>query len=635
MSGIAGIYWLDGRPAGSSEIEGMVDAMAHRGPDGLSTWHEGALALGHAMLQTTPESLHETQPLVHRRGDLVLTADARIDNRDDLIRALRPPRPDGRPITDAELILAAYEKWGADCPKHLLGAFAFALWDAREHRLFCARDHFGVKPFYYHYAPGRCFVFASELRGVLACEGVPRSINERRIADYLAFVEDNASYTFFDDIHRLLPAHTVVVQDTSLDRQLYWSLSFPEQPSDRTLEHNASSFRALFLDAVHRRIRSATPVASLLSGGLDSSAILGVAHQATRLLDQTGGGLHAVSGRSEGLPEADEAQYIDAMLNVYPVSSWEAEVSDVRPVHDIKRLVELHGEPPEGHLFNIVWRLSPLIRDRGFRVTLDGHGGDEVVGHGRYYLRQLAREGAWIRVLRELQGTPVEQIQAFVRITLTYGSLPTVWAERLQRAFNTVLNVSKPGRVWWTQLVQPSFMQEMGTVERWQRRQRAAAQCPTERHRHHETLTLPLQASAFEEIDRTAAHGQTEQRFPFWDRRLVELCVTLPTEQRRRHGTGRRILREAMKGILPELIRRRRDKAYFTKIVGRAMQRHIEPIRSLAKANMQHVDSFIRPKRFMELVQRFGKEGEEASATMIQPINRILFLGHWMAKGNP
>jgi hypothetical protein len=90
-----------------------------------------------------------------------------------------------------------------------------------------------------------------------------------------------------------------------------------------------------------------------------------------------------------------------------------------------------------------------------------------------------------------------------------------------------------------------------------------------------------------------------------------------------------------MKGILPELIRRRRDKAYFTKIVGRAMQRHIEPIRSLAKANMQHVDSFIRPKRFMELVQRFGKEGEEASATMIQPINRILFLGHWMAKGNP
>ena len=144
MSGIVGIYYVDGRPVERGTVQGMVSAMAHRGPDGLTTWHEGAVGLGHAMLHTTPESLHEAQPLVHRRGDLVLTADARIDNRADLIRALRPPRPDDRPITDAELILAAYEQWGAECPKHLLGAFAFAIWDAREQRLFCTRDHFGV-----------------------------------------------------------------------------------------------------------------------------------------------------------------------------------------------------------------------------------------------------------------------------------------------------------------------------------------------------------------------------------------------------------------------------------------------------------------------------------------------------------
>jgi len=142
----------------------MLAALAMHGPDGVGAWHDGPVALGHRMLWTTPESLHEQQPTVNSAADLVITADARIDNRKELIDLLRPARMSPNPITDSELILAAYERWGHDCPEHLAGDFAFAIWDRRNRRLFCARDRFGIRPFYFFESPTGFVVFGSEIR---------------------------------------------------------------------------------------------------------------------------------------------------------------------------------------------------------------------------------------------------------------------------------------------------------------------------------------------------------------------------------------------------------------------------------------------------------------------------------------
>ncbi len=146
MSAIAGIYYLDDRRVNRADLERMINILVHRGPDGSNIWSEGGVGFGHRMLWTTPESLLEKLPLVNQSGDLAITADARIDNRDELIAALAFNDRPSEKITDSQLILAAYEKWGDRCLEHLLGDFAFAIWDGRNQIVFCARDHCDISP---------------------------------------------------------------------------------------------------------------------------------------------------------------------------------------------------------------------------------------------------------------------------------------------------------------------------------------------------------------------------------------------------------------------------------------------------------------------------------------------------------
>jgi asparagine synthase (glutamine-hydrolysing) len=174
VSGIVAVYHLDRRPVCRKDLEGMSLILAHRGPDGAGLWSEGAVGLGHRMLWTTQESLGERLPMVSKNGRFVLTADARIDNRPEVLAALGlTDRPDGK-VSDSALILAAYEIWGVRCPERLLGDFAFVLWDRHQQTLFCARDHFGVKPLYYYYRPGHLFACASEIKALLCLPEVPR-----------------------------------------------------------------------------------------------------------------------------------------------------------------------------------------------------------------------------------------------------------------------------------------------------------------------------------------------------------------------------------------------------------------------------------------------------------------------------
>ena len=177
MSGIAGIFNLDGRPVDRELLGRMTDVIAYRGPDRGGIWSDGPVGLGHRMLCTTPESLRETQPLRDERADLCLVLDGRVDNRDELRGALlaRGARP--RDDTDAELVLRAYEVWGEECPKHIIGDFAFAVWDGRRRQLFCARDAIGVRPFFYH-LNGQTFMFGTEVRQFFEDPTVRRRPNE-------------------------------------------------------------------------------------------------------------------------------------------------------------------------------------------------------------------------------------------------------------------------------------------------------------------------------------------------------------------------------------------------------------------------------------------------------------------------
>src|SRR5262245_42090580 len=245
----------------------MTNCIAHRGPDGTGQWVDGPVGFGHQMLSTTPESLHERQPLRDETGDLCLVLDGRVDNRSELKAALEARGARLHDDTDAELVLKSYVVWGEECPKHIIGDFAFAIWDGRKRQLFCARDFFGIKPFYYH-IDDSTFRFGSEQHQILEDPAVRRRPNEGMIAEYLASAITNQEETLYQDIRRLPPAHVLIVRAGQVRKQCYWSPDFSKNIRYRTDEQYADHFLSIFKESIRCRLRSVGTVGIALSGGL-------------------------------------------------------------------------------------------------------------------------------------------------------------------------------------------------------------------------------------------------------------------------------------------------------------------------------------------------------------------------------
>jgi asparagine synthase (glutamine-hydrolysing) len=233
MSGICGVVTFGSARSDGSEIEALLEPLKRRGPDGGNIWLGEGVALGHTLLATTPESLVEKLPLHHTVSGCAITADVRLDNREELLAKLGE-KAGGRVVGDGELILLSYLKWAEDCVDHFLGDFAFAIWDARRRRLFCARDQMGMRQLAYFHRPGSPFVFATEPAAVLRHPSVPAGLNIDRIADFLDDLEAfDLSSTFWSAVSRLPPAHSLTLDGETLRLRKYWQ---PRTPSPLLLK---------------------------------------------------------------------------------------------------------------------------------------------------------------------------------------------------------------------------------------------------------------------------------------------------------------------------------------------------------------------------------------------------------------
>jgi len=277
VSGIAGIVHFDGAPVASGLIEKMTLAMAQRGPDGIDHRVQGSVALGQCMLRTTPESLEEHQPLCNEDERLVLVMDGRVDNFEELRRELLARDALLRDRSDAELVLRAYEVWGEDCPDRIIGEFVFFIWDARQQCLFGARDAAGTRHFYYHAGKG-WFAFASEIKGLLALGRIEPRLNESRLLDYLVveFYRDDEIGTFYQGIDRMPAGHAMRVTGQGVKTWLYWNPQDLPALNFASLEECTEAFLEQLRIAVKCRLRSIGPVGAMLSGGMDSSSIVGL-----------------------------------------------------------------------------------------------------------------------------------------------------------------------------------------------------------------------------------------------------------------------------------------------------------------------------------------------------------------------
>jgi asparagine synthase (glutamine-hydrolysing) len=545
MSAIVGIYNRHLRSVDRSHLEAMVNRLAHRGNDGVGLWCEGSIGLGHRLLWTTPESLRERFPLVNEH--LILTADARIDNREELISGLSLG---DHTLTDSQLILAAYCQWGDRCPEHLLGDFAFAIWDQQKQSLFCARDHFGVKPFYY-YASSDCFAFATEIKGLLCLPEVPQELNETRIAEHLDAANAQVDRTFYEWIYRLPPAHCLTVQQSAMKMRRYWQLDVDRELRLESDAAYAEQFLEIFTEAVRCRLRSAFPIGSMLSGGLDSSSITCVARQ---ILAVEGISLHTFSARYDQVARSDERRFQEPVLQQGNLTSHYLVADQRGPLTEVERMMWHQDEAIyPGNLY-MIWGLYSIAQSQ-VRVLLDGFDGDTTVSHGTEYLRELAQSGRWKILWNETkafgQRFDLPWKKVFLQWVWRYGIKPKISWIRCHKPASAITNLIG------NSVYSDSINQQLA-------KQHPLNQVPafkTERENHHYLLNRSVMPYVLETMNQAAGAFSLEVRVPFFDKRLVEFCLALPPEQKLSQGWGRVVMRRAMAGILPESVQWRVDKS--------------------------------------------------------------------------
>jgi asparagine synthase (glutamine-hydrolysing) len=595
VSGILGLINLDGKPVEAGELREMASLLARRGPDHTGIWHSGGTGLGHTLLATTPEMLQESLPLEHSQSGCVITGDVRLDNRDELLRRLGlGDRKDG--TGDAGLALAAYLEWGEGCVEHLLGDFAFAIWDPRHQLLFCARDHMGMRQLIYHHSPGRFFAFATEPSAILVLPQVPYRINEARIADYLVTELEgiDKTSTFFQEVYRLPPAHTMTVTAEGTRRRRYWELEAGRELRLTSDDEYAEAFLEVFTEAVRCRLRAVGPVGSMLSGGLDSGSVVAVAgHQ---LAAEHRGPLLTFSAISPDGGAEPETRAIRTTLTIDgldPTTVSYGELDQFLP--ELEELAWDVDEPFDGTM-TLVRAVYLAARRRGVRMLLDGVGGDNVLTEGRR-LARLLRAGRWRTAYREADGHNRYWQGAFPPRRELLGSaraafVPDVVLRRLRRQRQR-RRIAHRVR---SSPISAEFAERMAVGERLRIHERNAVTGPLSEGRAERARSIehPYLTVGRERYDRVAGAVGIEPRDPFLDLRMLSFCVSLPDEQMLTNGWPKSILRRATADLLPDEVRWRRGKEHLGWAFTNALMDSVrDSMRRDLESNLAAVDRYV------------------------------------------
>jgi asparagine synthase (glutamine-hydrolysing) len=615
LSGIAGLFQLDGAPVDPGDLRAMTSLLERRGPDGTHRWHRGPVGLGRTLLATTPELQHEPQPLVDAASGCTIVADVRLDQRDELAAALGL-RDRVDVIGDAGLILAAYLTWGEHCVERLRGDFAFALWDERKRTLLCARDVFGMRPFIYHHAPGRLLAFASEPRAILVLEQVPYRLNEGRIADYLVTELEgiDTTSTFFEGVHRLPPAHRLVATPHGVRIERYWTLEPGDELRLASDEAYAEAFLEVFTEAVRDRLRG-DRVGAMLSGGMDSGSVVAVARG---LLAEAGRGplptFSAVGPDPERCVETRTIHAAMTMDGLAPHLVNHAAMDDV--VSDLAAALGTMDEPFDDPM-TLVRAVYLTASRAGAFAVLDGGAGDVVLSEGSH-LARLIRAGQWRTAYREAAGQARFWGPAFPAWkTLARGAraavVPNALRPLLQRATDDLRRRRRGARLVRSAPIAPEFAHRIRLADRLavldgHRTGGLRVPLPVERA---QALVHPNLTVGRERYDRVASALAIEPRDPFLDRRVVGLCLRLPGGQKLGAGWPKAVLRRAMAGRLPDAVRWRTGKnhlgwTFTTTLAGHAGRM----LRDTVEANRSTLRPYVDVDRARAAWRAFVEDGD-------------------------
>lgn len=551
MGGIAAEYRMDGTPVSALALDRVAAAMAHRGIDGTAAWREGNAGLAYAAFHTTGESAGERQPL--ESGDYSLVFDGRLDNRAELCAALDEPATG----SDARLALAAYLRWSEECAARLLGDFAFILWDRPRRQLFAARDAMGVRPLYWHLA-GTTFRAGSEFQQFFTTPEVAHEPNEGMVAEYLACALSTPDETLWKGVYRLLPGHWLVARDGQVRIRKFYDPDPKREIRYSTDAEYAEHFLELLREAVRCRLRSPHRAGILLSGGVDSSTVAAVAAQVS------GGAPPETFSLVFPDLDCDESAYIAEVTRYCDLRSNRITCQDPPPAFYDEQARRYRDFPdyPNGAMCH---PLRQAVRARGCRVALTGLGGDEWLMGSYYHYADLLGRLRIAEFARQVRGHARAAGDRFRwRTVLRFGVWPLL-PGAIQRAGDRRLARNRVPA--WID----AGLARRTSLEDRMRARPATLSFPTLAQRDiHEVLTSPWRVHSLEMEERAAAAHGIEQRHPLSDRRIFEFALALPEEQRWRGDQTKFVLRESMRGSLPERIRMRSGKAEFSPVFLRA-----------------------------------------------------------------
>jgi asparagine synthase (glutamine-hydrolysing) len=615
MCGICGTLSRRGLPD-AAHVGAMTRRLAHRGPDGEGVRTEGPAVLGHRRLSIIDLSEAAAEPMSNEDGSLWLVFNGEIYNFRELRRELEP-RHRFKSRTDAEVLIHLYEERGDDAVAALEGMFAFALWDAGRQRLLLARDRAGKKPLYYHDGPG-LFAFASEVKGLLAHPQVPRERDPAAVALYLSYGYVPCPRTLYHGIRSLPPAHRMVVtQATTGEPTAYWRASFRDgEPCDEA--EAAQRLRESLRAAVARRLVADVPVGAFLSGGIDSSAVVAL------MAEQAAGRVRTFSIGFAGAPAYDETAQARAVASRFGTEHTEF-VVEPRALELLDRLVFFHDGPFADSSAIPTFLLSELTR-KSVTVALSGDGGDEVFAGYRRFLAAVLAEKLPVLARRGMAGvagllpepedrrSPVRLVKRF----LESGASPL--AERYLRW--TAVFPEGPAAYLRGELVAAASYESLLAPVR-QRLDAPGSVLSRLLSLNFETY---LPDDLMVKVDRMSmAHG-LEVRSPFLDTSVVELGAALPDRLRLRFGRGKRLLRSALRDLLPAAVLDR-GKAGFGVPLGAWLRQGAEGfLQDRLLEPGSPIREYLEPQPVAELVRSHLSRERDAS----HEIWALLTLESWL-----
>ena len=547
MCGISGIIHFDRSPAQESQVKAMMKEMKHRGPNDDGRFLEDNLGFGFVRLSIIDLSMDGHQPMFSHDQRYVMIFNGEIFNYVELREDLKAKGHVFRTKTDTEVLLTSYIEWGEDMLHHLNGMWAFAIYDREEKTVFAARDRYGIKPFYYILEDNR-FAFASEIPSLLAVLGRKPAPDQSSLFDFLVFNRtDQTEDTFFREVKKLNHGHYLKVktgpaQKKGADRiRIRKWYDLKNEVKEPFL--SPEEFRQSFCSSIELRLRSDVPVGVCLSGGLDSSSIVSVL-----LKDFNKKDLHTFSAVYGEHQYGDESKFIDLYRSELPNMHY------IRPdentlLADIDSIVRAHAEPVAGTGPYAQYKVMELAR-QNVTVTLDGQGADEMLAGYHYFFgfhfKNLLRKGRVGKLASEMT-------HYYLKHSAFLGILSYI-------LFMLPASLRARARVMENGYIDADFYQSHASENTIIAGELYGSQTLKEALINHFEFKLE---HLLKWEDRNSMWFSLEARVPFLDHRLVERTLSLGDDLIINDGMTKYILREAMKGTLPEKIRTRRDKIGF------------------------------------------------------------------------